>query len=119
MAERAAWTSLLVALLVMGLKALAYRLTGSVALLSDALESTVNVVAALLALLAIRFAARPPDATHPFGHTKAEYLSAVLEGVFILLAAFFIAKEALPRLLHPTPLKDLGSCKHLCVRVCV
>ncbi|KOX90924.1 Ferrous-iron efflux pump FieF [Thermus aquaticus] len=108
MAERAAWTSLLVALLVLGLKALAYRLTGSVALLSDALESTVNVVAALLALFAIRFAARPPDATHPFGHTKAEYLSAVLEGVFILLAAFFIAKEALPRLLHPTPLEDLG-----------
>ena len=108
MAERAAWTSLLVALVVLGLKALAYRLTGSVALLSDALESTVNVAAALLALLAIRFAHRPPDATHPFGHTKAEYLSAVLEGVLVVLAAFFIAKEALPRLLSPIPLKGLG-----------
>lgn len=108
MAERAAWTSLLVALLVLGLKALAYRLTGSVALLSDALESTVNVAAALLALLAIRFAHRPPDATHPFGHTKAEYLSAVLEGVLVVLAAFFIAKEALPRLLSPIPLEGLG-----------
>ncbi len=108
MAERAAWISLLVALLVLGLKALAYRLTGSVALLSDALESTVNVAAALLALLAIRFAHRPPDATHPFGHTKAEYLSAVLEGVLVVLAAFFIAKEALPRLLSPIPLEGLG-----------
>ena len=108
MAERAAWTSLLVALVVLGLKALAYRLTGSVALLSDALESTVNVAAALMALLAIRFAHRPPDATHPFGHTKAEYLSAVLEGVLVVLAAFFIAKEALPRLFFPIPLEGLG-----------
>ena len=108
MAERAAWTSLLVALVVLGLKGLAYLLTGSVALLSDALESTVNVAAALMALFAIRFARRPPDATHPFGHTKAEYLSAVLEGVLVVLAAFFIVREALPRLLHPTPLEGLG-----------
>jgi len=107
-AERAAWTSLLVALVVLGLKGLAYLLTGSVALLSDALESTVNVAAALMALFAIRFARRPPDATHPFGHTKAEYLSAVLEGVLVVLAAFFIVREALPRLLHPTPLEGLG-----------
>lgn len=108
MAERAAWTSLLVALVVLGLKGLAYLLTGSVAFLSDALESTVNVAAALMALFAIRFARRPPDATHPFGHTKAEYLSAVLEGVLVVLAAFFIVREALPRLLHPTPLEGLG-----------
>ncbi len=108
MAERAARLSLLVALWVLGLKSLAYLLTGSVALLSDALESTVNVAAALLALLAIRFAQRPPDETHPFGHSKAEYFSAVLEGVLVVLAALLIAKESLPRLLHPRPLGDLG-----------
>mgnify|MGYP001627165202 CR=1 FL=1 len=108
MAEQAARLSFLVALLVLGLKVLAYLLTGSVALLSDALESTVNVAAALMALFAIRFAQRPPDATHPFGHTKAEYFSAVLEGVLVVLAALLIAKEALPRLLRPTPLEGLG-----------
>ncbi|WP_135255718.1 cation diffusion facilitator family transporter [Thermus caldilimi] len=108
MAERAARLSLLVALWVLGLKALAYLLTGSVALLSDALESTVNVAAALMALFAIRFAQRPPDETHPFGHSKAEYFSAVLEGVLVVLAAFLIAKESIPRLLHPRPLGDLG-----------
>ncbi|MFX8918439.1 cation diffusion facilitator family transporter, partial [Acinetobacter baumannii] len=88
----------------LGLKAFAYLLTGSVALLSDALESLVNVAGALLALLAIRFAQRPPDETHPFGHSKAEYFSAVLEGVLVVLAAFLIAKESIPRLLHPRPL---------------
>ncbi|APD08468.1 MULTISPECIES: cation diffusion facilitator family transporter [Thermus] len=108
MAERAAWASLAVALLVLGLKALAYFLTGSVALLSDALESTVNVAAALAALLAIRLAQKPPDETHPFGHTKAEYFSAVLEGVLVVGAALLIAKEALPRLLRPIPLEGLG-----------
>jgi cation diffusion facilitator family transporter len=97
-----------VALLVLGLKALAYFLTGSVALLSDALESTVNVAAALAALLAIRLAQKPPDETHPFGHTKAEYFSAVLEGVLVVGAALLIAKEALPRLLRPIPLEGLG-----------
>ncbi|RTG93934.1 cation-efflux pump [Thermus scotoductus] len=108
MAERAARLSLLVALWVLGLKSLAYLLTGSVALLSDTLESAQNVAAALLALLAIRFAQRPPDETHPFGHSKAEYFSAVLEGVLVVLAAFLIAKESIPRLLHPRPLGDLG-----------
>ncbi|TFU18056.1 cation diffusion facilitator family transporter [Thermus tengchongensis] len=108
MAEKAARLSLLVALWVLGLKALAYLLTGSVALLSDALESTVNVAAALLALFAIRFAQRPPDETHPFGHTKAEYFSAVVEGVLVVAAALLIAQEALPRLLDPRPLLGLG-----------
>jgi cation diffusion facilitator family transporter len=108
MAENAARLSLVVALLVLGLKAFAYLLTGSVALLSDTLESTVNVAAALLALFAIRFAQRPPDETHPFGHSKAEYFSAVLEGVLVVLAALLIAKESIPRLLHPRPLGDLG-----------
>ncbi len=108
MAERAARLSFLVALLVLGLKGAAYLLTGSVALLSDALESTVNVAAALLALFAIRFAQRPPDETHPFGHTKAEYFSAVLEGVLVVLAALLISKESIPRLLEPKPLQGLG-----------
>lgn len=108
MGRRLATLSLLVALLVLGLKLLAYRLTGSVALLSDALESTVNVAAALLALTAIRIAEKPPDHNHPFGHTKAEYFSAVAEGVLVVLAAFLIAKEALPRLLQPVPLRGLG-----------
>ncbi|WP_114312505.1 cation diffusion facilitator family transporter [Thermus caldifontis] len=108
MAERAARLSFLVALLVLGLKGVAYLLTGSVALLSDALESTVNVAAALLALFAIRFAQRPPDETHPFGHTKAEYFSAVLEGVLVALAALLIIKESIPRLLEPKPLEGLG-----------
>lgn len=108
MAENAARLSLVVALLVLGFKAFAYLLTGSVALLSDALESLVNVAATLLALFAIRFAQRPPDETHPFGHSKAEYFSAVLEGVLVVLAAFLIAKESIPRLLHPRPLGDLG-----------
>ncbi len=108
MAERAARLSFLAALLVLGLKGVAYLLTGSVALLSDALESTVNVAAALLALFAIRFAQRPPDETHPFGHTKAEYFSAVLEGVLVVLAALLIAKESIPRLLEPKPLQGLG-----------
>jgi len=107
-AERAAKLSFLVALAVLGLKALAYLLTGSVALLSDALESTVNVAAALMALFTIRFAQRPPDETHPFGHTKAEYFSAVLEGVLVVVAALLIAQEALPRLLNPKALQGLG-----------
>ncbi|MEN2983070.1 MAG: cation diffusion facilitator family transporter [Thermus sp.] len=108
MAAQAARLSLGVALLVLGLKTLAYLLTGSVALLSDALESTVNVAAALAALAAIRYAQKPPDDTHPFGHSKAEYFSAVLEGVLVVLAALLIAKEALPKLLRPTPLEGLG-----------
>ena len=66
------------------------------------------MAAALAALLALRVARKPPDQNHPFGHTKAEYVSAVLEGVLVVLAALWIAKEALPRLLHPVPLEGLG-----------
>lgn len=105
---RAALYSLLTGLFVLALKGLAYLLTGSLALLSDALESIVNVVAALAAYLALRVSARPPDENHPFGHTKAEYFSAALEGVLVVLAAFSIAKEALPRLVRPVPLEGLG-----------
>ena len=86
--------SIAVGALVLALKTLAWWMTGSVALLSDALESTVNLAAAFAALAAIRVAARPADDSHPFGHHKAEFFSAVLEGVLIIVAALFIFKEA-------------------------
>ena len=86
--------SIAVGALVLALKTLAWWMTGSVALLSDALESTVNLAAAFAALAAIRVAARPADDNHPFGHHKAEFFSAVLEGVLIIVAALFIFKEA-------------------------
>jgi len=94
-------------IVVLALKWVAYRITGSVALYSDALESIINVVAAAVALLAIRISARPPDADHPYGHTKAEYFSAVLEGTLIALAAIAIVHAAWVRLLAPTPLARL------------
>jgi cation diffusion facilitator family transporter len=96
-----ALASVVVAAVVLGLKYLAYRLTGSVALYSDALESVINVAASVAALIALRVAAHPADANHPFGHTKAEYISAVAEGVLIVLAAVSIAREALPALQNP------------------
>ena len=83
-----------VACLVLGIKYLAYMVTGSVALFSDALESIVNVVAGLIALWAVTVSYKPADADHPFGHTKAEYFSAVVEGVLIVLAALLILREA-------------------------
>ncbi|RDI94486.1 cation transporter [Meiothermus sp. QL-1] len=100
--------SLGVAVVVFVLKGLAYLLTGSVALYSDALESVVNIAAAAAALLAVRVSKRPADENHPFGHTKAEYFSAVLEGVLIVLAALAILREAWPRLLAPEPIEELG-----------
>jgi cation diffusion facilitator family transporter len=101
--------SLVVAGVVLGLKWWAFLLTGSVALYSDALESVVNIVAAGTALLAVLISRRPADRNHPYGHTKAEYFSAVLEGVLIVLAAAAIIREAWPRLLAPQPVPDLGS----------
>ncbi len=89
---------------VLALKTLAWWMTGSVALLSDALESTVNLATAFAALVAIRVAARPADASHPFGHHKAEFFSAVLEGVMIIVAAIFILREAWQGLAAPQPL---------------
>lgn len=88
---------------VLGLKAAAWWLTGSVALLADALESVVNVAAAVAALLAVRLSAEPPDANHPYGHAKAEYFSAVLEGALIIVAALLILKEAWGAWLAPHP----------------
>jgi cation diffusion facilitator family transporter len=93
-ASRLAATSVAVAVLVLVLKAAAWWLTGSVALMADALESVVNVAAAAAALVAIRYSALPADANHPYGHAKAEYFSAVLEGVLIVVAALLILNEA-------------------------
>ncbi len=103
--EHFAAASVLVALLVLGLKAGAWWLTGSVALFADALESVVNVAAALVALAAIRVSAKPPDAQHPYGHAKAEYFSAVLEGVLICVAALLILNEAWQAWLQPRALE--------------
>lgn len=98
---RVAIASVFLALVVLGLKFLAYSYTGSTAFLSDALESVINVVASGVALLALWVASRPADANHPYGHSKAEYLSAVLEGVLIVLAALSILMVAVPELWQP------------------
>ena len=100
--------SIAVALAVMAIKYAAYHVTGSVALLSDALESIVNLVAALAALVAIRYGARPADKEHPFGHHKAEYFSAVLEGALIIVAALLIFREAYDAIVSPRALDELG-----------
>ena len=97
--------SVVVGLAVFGLKLLAWHLTGSVALFADALESIVNVVAAAAVLVALHVSAQPADRGHPFGHTKAEYFSAVLEGVLIVIAAVSILREAWQALAHPRALE--------------
>ena len=97
--------SLGVGLVVLALKFLAYRLTGSIALYSDALESIVNVATAVAALVAVHYSALPADANHPYGHSKAEYFSAVLEGVLIVVAAATILREAYLGVLDPRPLQ--------------
>jgi cation diffusion facilitator family transporter len=96
--------SIVVGVAVLGLKYVAYYLTGSVALLSDAIESIVNVVTAIVALLAIDLSAKPADEEHPYGHHKAEYFSAVVEGVLIVLAAILILREAYFSYLAPRAL---------------
>ena len=93
-AARIALWSVVVAIVVIGLKFISWRITGSVALFSDALESIVNLVAAVVALWAIRLAARPADDSHHFGHHKAEYLAAVFEGVLVVIAALLILHQA-------------------------
>jgi cation diffusion facilitator family transporter len=102
--------SVAAALATIGLKTLAYRLTGSVGLLSDALESGVNLVAALVAFWALTLAARPADADHHYGYSKAEYFSSGLESALIVVAATAILATAAERLLHPVALErvDLG-----------
>nr|WP_244492442.1 cation diffusion facilitator family transporter [Aureimonas sp. AU22] len=99
--KRTAVMTVAVACLVLGIKYAAYVVTGSVALFSDALESIVNVVAGLIALWAVSVSYKPADVDHPYGHTKAEYFSAVVEGVLIVVAALLILREAYGAYLAP------------------
>ncbi len=103
---RTAMATIAVAFIVMGLKYVAYLKTGSAALYSDALESIVNVLTAVAALIAVRVSAMPPDRKHPFGHHKAEFFSAVLEGALIVLAAFLIFQEAYEAWRNPRTLTE-------------
>jgi cation diffusion facilitator family transporter len=105
---RFAWLSIAAAVVTIGLKLVAYRLTGSVGLLSDAIESVVNLVGGIMALAMLTIAARPADEDHPFGHHKAEYFSSGVEGSLILLAAVSIGYAAVGRLLAPKPLEQIG-----------
>lgn len=106
--KRYALFSVAAAVVTIALKAAAWAATGSVALLSDALESAVNLAAAAFALGAITVAARPEDEEHAYGHSKAEYFASAFEGVLILVAAVSIAATALPRLRSPRPIEDVA-----------
>ncbi|WP_445372543.1 cation diffusion facilitator family transporter [Methylomonas sp. HW2-6] len=101
------WLSIAAAVSTIGLKSYAYWLTGSVGLLSDALESVINLVAAVIMVAVLSISARPPDDTHAYGHEKIEYFSSGAEGVMILLAAFSIGFSAWERLWHPQALQQL------------
>jgi len=105
---RFAWLSIAAALLTIGLKTVAYLLTGSVGLLSDAIESFVNLVGAIMALAMLTVAARPADEDHAFGHGKAEYFSSGVEGTLILIAAVSIGIASVERLITPKPLEQVG-----------
>jgi cation diffusion facilitator family transporter len=106
--QRYAWLSIAAAVATILLKGIAWWLTGSVGLLSDALESLVNLAGAVFALSMVHWAAQPPDAEHPYGHHKAEYFSSGFEGGLILAAAVAIGWAAVPRLFAPQPLESLG-----------
>jgi cation diffusion facilitator family transporter len=105
---RLLWLSVAAAVATISLKVTAWLLTGSVGLLSDAAESLVNLVAAVIALGALRWAVKPPDEQHAYGHAKAEYLSAGIEGALIFLAAVTIVVASVDRLLDPQPLTAVG-----------
>ena len=102
------YLSIAAALATISLKLFAYFLTGSVGLFSDALESGVNLLAAVVALFMITLAEKPADEEHVFGHHKAEYFSSAIEGGLIILAAFSIIWSAIPRIIHPQPLENIG-----------
>jgi len=104
----AAGTSLAVGFTLMAIKFWAYFATGSAAILSDALESIINVAAGAFALISVVYAAAPPDRNHPYGHGKIEYYAAGFEGSLIVLAALGIIYESWDKLLHPQPLPNLG-----------
>ena len=105
---RYAWLSIGASIVIICLKTIAYWLTDSVGLLSDALESVVNLVAASVVLIVLTIAARPPDEDHPYGHDKAEYFSSGVEGGMILIMALGIVVAAVERLINPKPLGQLG-----------
>ncbi len=105
---RFAWLSIAAALVTIAMKTFAWWITGSVGLLSDAAESLVNLVAAIVALVALTVAIRPPDKNHHFGHSKAEYFSAATEGMMIFVAAAVILFTAVQRFLNPQPLENVG-----------
>jgi cation diffusion facilitator family transporter len=105
---RFAWLSILAAVVTIGLKTFAWRLTGSVGLLSDALESLVNLAAAVMTLSMVTLAARPADDVHAHGYSKAEYFASGVEGALILVAAAAITWAAVPRLLDPLPVEQAG-----------
>jgi cation diffusion facilitator family transporter len=107
--QQVASFSIILGLGVLALKAAAWRFTGSAALFSDALESTVNVAAAVIALVALRFAERPADANHPYGHAKAEFFAAVIEGALIIVASVTILEHAYESWRMPAPLTAAGS----------
>ena len=106
--KKFAYLSIAAAVLTIALKFGAYFLTGSMGLFSDALESCVNLLAAVIALIMISISERPADKDHEFGHTKAEYFSSAIEGALILVAAFSIIWSAIPRIIHPLPLENVG-----------
>jgi cation diffusion facilitator family transporter len=105
---RYAWLSILAALITIGLKTAAYLLTGSVGLLSDALESFINLVGAVMMMAMLTIAAHPPDETHTYGHDKAEYFASGVEGVLIIIAAINIGQAAWERLLNPKPVEQVA-----------
>ncbi len=105
---RFAWLSIATAVFTIALKVAAYRLTGSVGLLSDALESGVNLFTAVFALIILTIAVRPPDDEHAYGHSKVEYFSSGLEGTLIIVASLLISFTAVQRLFHPVPLEQAG-----------
>jgi cation diffusion facilitator family transporter len=105
---RFAWLSIGAAVATITLKSVAYLLTGSVGLLSDAIESLVNLAGAIMALIMLTIAARPEDESHVYGHSKAEYFASLVEGVLILTAAGGIITAAVSRIFDPRPLQDLG-----------
>lgn len=106
--SRVVLLSIIASIVTMALKSAAYAFTGSVSLLSDAMESSVNLIAALIAFIALTVADRPADRSHAYGHDKAEYFSSGVEGALILVAALLIIYTAIQRFLHPAPLTDLG-----------
>jgi cation diffusion facilitator family transporter len=102
------WFSIVASVLTIAIKSGAYFVTGSVGFMSDAMESSINLIAGIIAFISLTIAAKPADSKHPFGHDKAEYFSSLTEGLLIVLAAIGIIYAAINRMYHPQPLEELG-----------